>query len=284
MRREPDPIRDEIEYYVRFGPESGSGHSSRGLLLILIMATAAAWALLVPYARSLGATMDIAVRGPSMVGMEMSASMTTAWSLSGAVMFVVMWTVMMAAMMLPSAAPMISIFALKQARTARRTAVPTSIFVAAYLAVWAFVGVLAYLLVQAGSDVATALAPSERAQWAPLALGGTLIVAGLYQFTPAKRACLRQCRAPFGFVLRYWREGNWGAFQMGLRHGAYCAGCCWALFTVLTAVGVMSVAWMLMLALLIFVEKVLPQSRISSIIIGFLFVGLGLAVASGLVG
>jgi len=229
----------------------------------------------------MGGTMDIAVRGPGIVGMEMSGAMTSAWSFSGAVMFVMMWTVMMAAMMLPSAAPTISIFAAKQARTARGTAVPTSIFVAAYLAVWAFVGVLAYLLVQTASDVATALDPAERAEWAPLALGGTLLVAGLYQFTPAKRACLRHCRAPFGFVLRHWRDGNWGAFQMGLHHGGYCVGCCWALLTVLTATGVMSVAWMLVLTLLIFVEEVLPKSRISSMIIGFLFVGLGLAVASG---
>jgi predicted metal-binding membrane protein len=285
MPREFESIQDEIEYYPRLHPGSGlsrpSRGPSRGLLLVLITTTAAAWALLVPYARSMGATMDIAVRGPSIGGMEMSSAMTTAWSFPGALMFVMMWTLMMVAMMLPSATPTISIFAAKQARTARGTAAPMSIFVAAYFGVWAFVGVLAYLLVQAVSDVATALAPSERAEWAPLALAATLLLAGLYQFTPAKRACLRHCRVPFGFLLRHWRDGNWGALQMGLRHGAYCVGCCWALLTVLTAVGVMSVAWMLMLTLLIFVEQVLPQSPISSMTIGFLFVGLSLAVGSG---
>ena len=281
MRPESNRPRDEIEYYVRFHPESSVPFRSRSLLLILIATTAAAWALLVPYARSMGAIMDIGIRDPGMVGMEASGVMTAAWSFSGAVMFVMMWTLMMAAMMLPSAAPIVLIFAAKRAKTAQDIAAPTSIFVVAYLTVWAFTGVLAYLLVQAGSDVATALVPSERTEWAPLALGGTLLMAGLYQFTPAKRACLRHCRAPSSFVLRQWRDGNGGAFQMGLHHGVYCVGCCWALFTVLIAAGVMSLAWMLMLTLFIFVEKVLPQSRISSMIIGFLFVGLGLAVGSG---
>src|SRR5678815_2415696 len=123
MRPEPDSGQDEVEYYVRLrsGLAPDLAHSSRGLLLILLTTTAAAWALLIPYARSMGATMDIAVRGPGIVGMEMSDAMTAAWSFSGAVMFVMMWTVMMAAMMLPSATPMISVFAAKQARIARDT-------------------------------------------------------------------------------------------------------------------------------------------------------------------
>ena len=281
MRWEPISSRDDIEYYVRLRSGSDVAPPSRALLLVLIATTAAAWALLLPYAHSMGAIMEIAVRDPGMVGTEMSGAMTAAWSFSGVVIFVMIWSVMMVAMMLPSATPMISVFAAKQARTARGTVVPTSVFVIAYLAVWAVAGVLVYVLVQAGSDIATALAPAERAEWAPLAFGGTLLVAGLYQFTPAKRACLRHCREPFGFVPRRWRDGNWGAFQMGLDQGAYCLGCCWALFAVLTAAGLMSVAWMLMLTLLIFVEKILPHSRISSMIIGFLFVGLGLAVGSG---
>ena len=282
MRRVRNATEDEIEHFVRFQPASGLRRASLGLLLSLITLTAAAWVLTFLHARDMSAPMGVAVRGEGMAGMAMAGVTAAGWSFAGALTFVMLWTVMMAAMMLPSAAPMITIFAAKQARAGRSTAIPTWIFVAGYILVWAGVGVLVYVLVQAASDAATGLLPAERAKWAPLALGATLLAAGLYQFTPIKRICLRHCRSPFGFVLRHWREGRWGAFQMGLQHGAYCVGCCWALFAVLTAAGVMSLAWMLLLTLLIFIEKVLPQSRISTMGIGFMFVSLGVAVGTGL--
>ncbi|WP_245322244.1 DUF2182 domain-containing protein [Mesorhizobium sp. WSM1497] len=86
-------------------------------------------------------------------------------------------------------------------------------------------------------------------------------VAGLYQFTTLKHICLSHCRSPLAFVAQHWRDGRVGALKMGLRHGLYCFGCCWALFAVLVATGIMSVAWMLLLTLLVFVEKLLPRSR-----------------------
>jgi predicted metal-binding membrane protein len=284
MPRAPNLSRDEIDHFVRLQPASGLRRASLGLLLSLVTLTAAAWVVIFLYALDTGEPMGVAVRDPSMAGMTgmAMAGMTAAgWSFAGALTFVMLWTVMMAAMMLPSAAPMIAIFAAKQARAGRDTAIPTWIFVAGYILVWAAVGVFVYVIVQAASDAATGLVPAERARWAPLALGATVLAAGLYQFTPLKRICLRHCRSPFGFVLRYWRDGKWGAFRMGLQHGAYCVGCCWALFAILTAAGVMSLAWMLLLTLLIFIEKVLPQSRVSRMIIGFLFVGLGVAVGTG---
>ena len=103
---------------------------------------------------------------------------------------------MMAAMMLPAAAPMIFMFASAQARRARNVAVPTWIFVAGYILVWAAAGVLVYVLVQIGSELATRLDPPQRSNWAPLALGTTVAAAGLYQFTPLKRVCLSHCRSP----------------------------------------------------------------------------------------
>ena len=140
---------------------------------------------------------------------------------------------------------------------------------------------LVYAAVQIGSDIATQLTSLERARWAPLALGATLVTAGLYQFTPMKRICLTRCRSPFAFVALYWRDGRLGALRMGLQHGAYCLGCCWALFAVLVAAGVMSLAWMLLLTAVVFVEKVLPDGQRAASLIGLALVGLGLGVGVG---
>jgi predicted metal-binding membrane protein len=184
-------------------------------------------------------------------------------------------------MMLPAAMPMILIFASAQARRERAAAVPTWIFTAGYILVWLTAGLLVYVLIQVGSELATRLSSADRAKWGPLALGATLAVAGLYQFTPLKRVCLTHCRSPFGFVAQYWRDGRAGALQMGLRHGAWCLGCCWALFAVMVAAGVMSLAWMLLLTLVVFVEKVLPQGQRAAPMIGVALIVLGLLVASG---
>src|SRR6202035_5311743 len=92
----------------------------------------------------------------------------------------------------------------------------------------------------------------------PLIAGGAIVAAGLYQLTPIKRVCLRHCRSPMHYVLGGWRDGTGGALRMGLEHGAYCVGCCWGLMLILFAIGVMSIVWMLVVAGLIFAEKVLP--------------------------
>ena len=110
-------------------------------------------------------------------------------------------------------------------------------------------------------------------------LGATLIAAGLYQFTPLKRVCLRHCRSPLAFVALHWRDGPLGAIRMGIWHGAYCLGCCWALFAILVVAGIMSLAWMLLLTLVVFAEKVFPHGQRVSATIGFALIGLGLVVA-----
>jgi predicted metal-binding membrane protein len=257
------------------------------LLIALIVLTGAAWALTLHHALSMSMPMGVVVRGGMVAegpgGMAMGGMAAAGWSLGGAALFVALWTVMMAAMMLPAAAPMIVIFASAQARRARRAAVPTWVFTAGYLLVWAAAGVLVYVLVQIGSDIATALTAAERASWAPAALGATLFAAGVYQFTPLKRVCLTHCRSPLAFVAQHWRDGRLGALRMGLRHGGYCLGCCWALFAVMVAAGVMSLAWMLLLTLLVFVEKVLPQGRRAAPVIGAALIVLGVMVASGAV-
>jgi predicted metal-binding membrane protein len=190
---------------------------------------------------------------------------------------------MMAAMMFPAAAPMILLFdrLAMQRQTTGRAFVPTWVFVAGYLLVWTAVGAITWVVVQALSDLAGRLGAAERATWGPLVLGAVLIGAGLYQLTPLKRLCLDHCRSPLAFVMTHWREGQVGALRMGVVHGAYCLGCCWALFAVLVAAGVMSLAWMLLLTLVIFAEKVLPVGQRASSVVGVAFLVLGVVVAVG---
>ena len=280
---EADP--DAIDRWPWRRPTSLLGLAPPSLLISLIVLTGAAWALTLYHALSMSMPMGIVVRGgvaaEGLGGMAMGGMAAAGWSLRGAVVFVALWTVMMAAMMLPAAAPMILIFASAQARRARQAAVPTWVFIAGYLLVWAAAGFLVHGLVQIGSDVATGLTSADRASWAPVALGATLLAAGLYQLTPLKRVCLIHCRSPFAFVAQHWRDGRIGALRMGLRHGGYCLGCCWALFAVMVAAGVMSLAWMLLLTLLVFIEKVLPQGRRAAPVIGVALIILGLMVASG---
>jgi predicted metal-binding membrane protein len=240
------------------------------LLISLICLTAGAWMLTVYQALSMAAPAAMDMPGMSM------AEMPAGLSVAGAIAFVTVWIVMMAAMMLPAAAPMVLTFAQAQARRNPAVFVPTWIFIAGYLLVWLAAGLLVYPIAQLGPGAA------RPADWAHLALGSTLIVAGLYQFTQLKRLCLRYCRSPLAFVALHWREGRAGALGMGVRHGLYCLGCCWALFAILVAAGVMSLAWMLLLTLLVFAEKVLPLGRRFSTAIGVALVVAGVAISTGI--
>jgi predicted metal-binding membrane protein len=283
-------------------PGSGSrwlrraiGHVPSGLLISLVIVTAAAWGLTIYSAVSMSMPMGIAVRGGTgmddmagmdmggMAGMAMEGMAAGGWSVTGAFAFLAVWTIMMAAMMLPAASSMVFMFAAGQARRDRDVAIPTWIFVAGYILVWAAVGAVVYIVVGIGSDLATALQPVQRSQWAPLALGATVVLAGLYQFTPIKRVCLVHCRSPLAFVALHWREGRLGALRMGFTHGMYCLGCCWALFAVLVATGVMSLAWMLLLTLVVFAEKMLPLGRRTAMVTGMALIVLGVVVGYGAV-
>jgi predicted metal-binding membrane protein len=254
-------------------------------LVSLAVLTCAAWALTLYRALRMSTPMDgmsdAAMSDMGMSGMGMSGMSAADWSFASAGVFLAVLTVMMAAMMLPAAAPMIVVFASAQARREPSVVVPTWIFVAGYLLVWVAAGVAVFVLVQIGSEMATLLTATGWGRWAPVILGATLVAAGLYQFTPLKLACLSHCRSPLAFVAQHWREGRLGALRIGLLHGSYCLGCCWALFAVLVAAGVMSPAWMLLLTLIVFVEKVLPKGQRISAAIGVWFVALGLAIAGG---
>jgi predicted metal-binding membrane protein len=257
------------------------------MLVTLIGVTIAAWALTLYQAISMDVPMGVAMRGSmaaeGMAGMAMDGMSGADWSLEGLAVFVALWTVMMVAMMLPAATPMILIFASAQARRDRFVAIPTWVFIAGYFVIWAAAGLLVYLVVQSAIELAGRFVAFDRAIWAPLALGATLVIAGLYQFTPLKRICLRHCRSPLAFVAQHWREGRTGALKMGMHHGLYCLGCCWALFSVLVAAGTMSIAWMLLLSLIVFAEKLFPQAARTSTAIGLAFITLGLVIAGGVI-
>ncbi len=134
------------------------------------------------------------------------------------------------------------------------------------------------MVVQGLSDLIGRLDATARATWGPLALRVVLIGAGLYQLTPLKRFCLDRCRSPLAFVMTHWRDGRLGTLRMGLSHGAYCLGCYWALFAVLVAAGVMSLAWMLLLTLIVLAEKVLPGGQRASQVVGIALLTLGIVV------
>jgi len=188
---------------------SGIGLAPLRIPVSLIVLTGAAWALMLHHAISMSESMGSA--GPGAMGVEMSDANFT---LGGLGIFLAVWTVMMGAMMLPSAAPMILTFAAAQARRGRNVAGPTWIFVAAYMLVWAYAGLVVLVLLHGGKDLVYHFGWYQNGAWAQLALGVTLTLAGLYQFTPLKRRCLHRCRSPLAFLKKHWRDGAEGAAEM----------------------------------------------------------------------
>jgi predicted metal-binding membrane protein len=173
--------------------------------------------------------------------------------------FLGVWVVMMAAMMLPSASPTVALYS---QLTRRREPLGPLVFTAGYLLVWGATGLLAYGLYRsADSMLGDHLSWGGAGRWVA---AGILLAAALYQLTPLKDACLGACRSPLGFLVGHWRDGLSGALRMGARHGAVCAGCCWALMAALFALGVMSLAWMALVAALIAAEKTLPWRRVAT--------------------
>ena len=181
----------------------------------------------------------------------------------GAVFFMGTWVVMMAAMMFPSVAPMVATYVSIQ-RGRRARAMPaarggTACFVGGYLVTWSAAGLLCYALLRAGQVGADNTGFwREDGRWVSASV---LALAAVYELTPAKHACLRRCRGPVAFILEHWRDGRVGALRMGAVHGAWCVGCCWGLMAALVALGLMSLGWMAVVALLIAVEKLVPHPR-----------------------
>jgi predicted metal-binding membrane protein len=222
--------------------------------------------------------------GELMAGMAMPAAgeaggmRASGWTAGGWALAVAMWWIMMAAMMAPSAAPTILLYARVHRHASPRQPglAPTAPFAAGYLVAW-----LGFALAAAGLQWSAQrlgwVSPatmSSQSRWFSAAV---LTATGLYQLTPLKQACLNHCRSPAAFLSRYWRPGLTGALGLGVRHGAYCVGCCWMLMALLFVGGVMNLAWIAVLAALVLVEKLTAGGRRLGMAAGALLVCWGVA-------
>jgi predicted metal-binding membrane protein len=205
--------------------------------------------------------------------------MAARWDATYTALIFAMWTAMMVGMMLPSATPALLIFA----RVARSGAEPeqpllrTALFAAGYLAVWSVFSGAATLLQRTLATHALVTPMMEAAN--PVLAGALLALAGAYQWSGVKRACLVRCRGPAAFIVERWQPGRFGAFRLGAEHGLYCLGCCWALMLLLFAGGVMSLVWIAGLSLFVLYEKIGPSTTWSDRAVGAFLVLAGAALA-----
>lgn len=207
-----------------------------------------------------------------MFGMSMDP---TDWSARTIAETSAMWLLMMAAMMLPAMAPVMSVYAGISAKedSGARLALRIGLFTISYFLLWAMFSVTAAIIQMAlrssdmftmGGTVAT-----------PLMSGVLALVAGLYQFTPIKDACLKHCRHPLHYLLQHWKPGLAGAFPVGARHGLYCFGCCVAFMGLMFIFGAMNIWWMAVIAAYFLAEKILPKAELWSRITGALLIAAG---------
>ena len=179
------------------------------------------------------------------------------WSLRYAIVIFFMWWLMMVAMMVPSAAPVVLLYG---ALHKERGALAPLEFLAGYLAIWAVFSLAATLLqgLLSASGMISAMYMNLSSKYVASAV---LIGAGLYQLSPVKAACLHHCRGPVEALTRHRRTGRAAAFRMGLVHGRYCLGCCWALMALLFVGGVMNIWWIVGIAIYVAVEKLAPGGK-----------------------
>jgi len=222
----------------------------------LVAISALAWTYLVHLDRQMASSME----HDTMMA-EMGMAMDMSWSAADVFFTFTMWAVMMVGMMAGSAAPVLLLFAAAHSRRAERGGrLAVLMFGLGYITVWVGFSACAALAQWVLHETAQ-LSPAMKAS-SPYLAAAILIVAGAYQLTPWKGACLTHCRSPLGFLMTNWHDGQLGAFRMGIGHGAYCLGCCWALMCVLFVVGVMSLVWVAALAAFVLLEKTGPAGRI----------------------
>ncbi|MEE9255176.1 MAG: DUF2182 domain-containing protein [Pseudomonadales bacterium] len=256
-------------------------HDRRVVVAALLVVIGLSWSYIL-----LGAGMDMTAwemmrdsGGVEARGASMMQPMP--WTFGYAVLMFAMWWIMMIAMMLPSAAPMVLIFSAVNRRQREREApyVRSSFFTLGYLACWASFSLLA-VTVQWGLARASLLSATLASTDAYLS-AVILMAAGLWQLTPLKHACLRHCRSPVHYITQHWRQGERGAFRMGVEHGIYCLGCCWFLMALLFYGGVMNLYWIMGLALYVLLEKTVPHGHWLGTIVGIGLVGGGAALIAG---
>lgn len=229
-----------------------------------------------------GMDMDMPMTMPMGAGegsvMSMAAAGSRPWTATTFAYAFLMWAVMMVGMMVPSATPMILLYARvgRQAVLQGKPFAATGFFAGGYLAAWTFFA-LAAVFGQWLLDHALLLTPALSS--ASRALSGVVLVAaGLFQWTPLKDRCLSQCQSPLLFIQNHggFRREAGAAFGLGLRHGLYCVGCCWALMVLLFVGGVMNVLWIAAIAIFVLAEKVVPGGRLLSRLAGAALVLAGL--------
>ena len=215
------------------------------------VAVALCWAWIVPMARDMYGPMTGAA----------AWMMTGNWDATHLLLLFAMWAVMMAGMMLPSAAPALFLYGgvIRRSSEASRANAHVYAFAGGYLLVWTSYSLLATILQRllARWLLITPMMDARDARFG----GALLVVAGLYQFTPFKRACLASCRNPVEFIVRHWKPGLWGGFYLGAAHGLYCLGCCWALMMLLFVGGVMNLWWIGALTVFVLLEKAAPYGE-----------------------
>ena len=258
-------------------PGQPSALSHRDRIVIsscLVLLTALAWAYLIHLDREMSAAMEY---GQMMTDMGMA--MDEPWKRADVVLAFAMWAVMMVGMMTPSAAPVVLLFAGMRRGSGRLPGVVFA-FGAGYLLVWVLFSAVA-ALAQWALHQAALLSPAMTTSSVRLG-AAILMAAGVYQLTPFKGTCLTHCRSPLGFLMSHWREGTAGALRMGVAHGTYCLGCCWALMCVLFVVGVMNLLWVAAMAVFVLVEKIGPAGLWVARAAGVAMIASGAYVLTGL--
>ena len=238
----------------------------RLVVLALFSLSALAWTYLVVMAR------QMAVGDMTLMGMGAMTMSQMPWSLLTFLLMFIMWSVMMVGMMVPSVAPMVLLFARVQRRKLADQAPTARIaaFTAGYLLIWTSFSLIATGLQWALTELRL-LSPMMESTSQFLAVG-ILLAAGIYQLTPLKLACLKQCQSPIGFLTMHWKDGISGSLSMGIEHGMYCLGCCWLLMALLFVGGVMNLIWVAIIATFVLLEKVVPKGEIIGRVGGILLI------------
>jgi predicted metal-binding membrane protein len=257
--------------------EAALRHDRAVVLAALAVVTALAWAYLVWLANAMWmGGMDMTGFRMIPVGQGWMMPVTAPWRLIEFGAVFAMWVVMMIGMMTPSVAPIVLIYVRigRQAAGKTPSVAASAWFVLGYLLAWTAFA-LAATSAQWTLERAALLTPMMES--ASTMLGAmVLIVAGLYQWTPLKDACLSHCQTPLGFFIRFGFRGEAnGALALGFRHGLYCVGCCWAVMALLFVAGVMNLFWIAVLSALVLAEKVVPSGRLLSRLAGLVFIADG---------
>ena len=235
-------------------------HDRAAFAVLLIVIPLVCWSWIVVMARDM--------YGP-MTGAS-AWMMTLRWDARHVFLLWAMWAVMMAGMMLPSASPLLLLYgaAARRSRLDAGAGVWRQIYAlaAGYVAVWAVFSIAA---TGAQRLLAMLLIVSPMMEVTSRVASGTMLaLAGVYQLTPLKQACLHVCQSPLGFMMHRWRAGTLGAFRMGVDHGIYCVGCCWALMLLLFVGGVMNLAVVVAISAFVAVEKLLPYGAATARVSG----------------